>query len=940
MEAVAPLKETLTDVLKSMGKGSRGAAPTTTVLLVDGFSGLRAFIRDILPQGTRFLVEGQQAPDGEVIDALVVESGVSEARVAQAYRWLRPGGTMSRLSFKSDGKGGGEAKAERHSVKGLVEGHLSPPPPSTPPHDLSERALDRLARTIESAVFDQTARESNADRDTSDARGRMRYQIVEAIERAQAEQRLYFVEGPVNAAGATWAEMQEVAALEDAVVVAAWTAPTDQVVSGHEVYAGERVVLASQMNGTIYYVKTGTCAFRRELPMSAPLLAQLTEDDLMVGAAYVTPVPGPDADWLRVPPAHVSRRTDGTLWLNLGDRSASPVIDAEASRIFEVYFPRARQRSGPATGWKKIEPGEVSFTVETPGISAEELTSLFPSGTKVLESWVAQAPSNCRGYVVDPGMAVLVAKLPNGQERVVLRNGERTVVVDPIDIARGGAAAVASVVEPDLLEVIGIALVGLHTAVDVHDADDQVLSNVEAGLQALGYDPDELRKAAVRQPSATDGDDLPRAGGPVHISRVISSTFGGPTSIALSLVETERTACVAEIDKEAAIAANNPGGALAVKHLGWAKKHILERGAGATAPTTTDDPKPRVAVLLAEPWGDKRAYIAGLFSEGMSFLAPGEREKNPGRSRFDVLLVEMGCSRARLAAVRPRLVAGGFELHVRFSPVGGVAVAGEPRASRNNLRLSTAHLVDLGDEVERRAVGHTEIEDEHLRVAAKLIALVTDNQAGDSAPHAPELKRLSVTLARSPDRTPRVLVLLSKPVDGERHAIVGMFTPGTTFLESSVSIINTVREGNGPYDVLVVETGTSHQRVIDARQLLLPLGFEAHVVFTTTGATLCARANKQHLSKAPRPRVAVMLKAERTPGVNVTVASYDDLWDAKVYNYGRSVEDLHDVALVEQEVPIGAVGRSCIVEKSRTQFATIDFCVFISRGSGGGLRLS
>lgn len=49
----------------------------------------------------------------------------------------------------------------------------------------------------------------------------------------------------------------------------------------------------------------------------------------------------------------------------------------------------------------------------------------------------------------------------------------------------------------DALSLLGMALVGLRTAVDVHGADDQVLSNVEAGLRELGIDPERLRVDAL-----------------------------------------------------------------------------------------------------------------------------------------------------------------------------------------------------------------------------------------------------------------------------------------------------------------------------------------------------------------------------------------------------------------------------------------------------------
>jgi hypothetical protein len=50
----------------------------------------------------------------------------------------------------------------------------------------------------------------------------------------------------------------------------------------------------------------------------------------------------------------------------------------------------------------------------------------------------------------------------------------------------------------NLTAVLGMALVGLRTAVNVHDADDQVLCNVEAGLREMGMDPDKMAADAVR----------------------------------------------------------------------------------------------------------------------------------------------------------------------------------------------------------------------------------------------------------------------------------------------------------------------------------------------------------------------------------------------------------------------------------------------------------
>ena len=51
--------------------------------------------------------------------------------------------------------------------------------------------------------------------------------------------------------------------------------------------------------------------------------------------------------------------------------------------------------------------------------------------------------------------------------------------------------------EKELLDILGIALVGLRTAVS-RGADDQVLCNVEAGLTAMGLDPDDMHAAALR----------------------------------------------------------------------------------------------------------------------------------------------------------------------------------------------------------------------------------------------------------------------------------------------------------------------------------------------------------------------------------------------------------------------------------------------------------
>ncbi len=52
--------------------------------------------------------------------------------------------------------------------------------------------------------------------------------------------------------------------------------------------------------------------------------------------------------------------------------------------------------------------------------------------------------------------------------------------------------------EKELLDILGIALVGLRTAVNRLDADDQVLLNVEAGLTAMGLNPDDMHAAALR----------------------------------------------------------------------------------------------------------------------------------------------------------------------------------------------------------------------------------------------------------------------------------------------------------------------------------------------------------------------------------------------------------------------------------------------------------
>jgi hypothetical protein len=52
--------------------------------------------------------------------------------------------------------------------------------------------------------------------------------------------------------------------------------------------------------------------------------------------------------------------------------------------------------------------------------------------------------------------------------------------------------------EKELLDILGIALVGLRTAVNRHDADDQVLLNVEAGLTAMVLNPDDMHAAALR----------------------------------------------------------------------------------------------------------------------------------------------------------------------------------------------------------------------------------------------------------------------------------------------------------------------------------------------------------------------------------------------------------------------------------------------------------
>lgn len=51
--------------------------------------------------------------------------------------------------------------------------------------------------------------------------------------------------------------------------------------------------------------------------------------------------------------------------------------------------------------------------------------------------------------------------------------------------------------ESALMSLLGMALVGLRTAVEKHDADDQVLLNVEAGLREMGFDPDRLHREAI-----------------------------------------------------------------------------------------------------------------------------------------------------------------------------------------------------------------------------------------------------------------------------------------------------------------------------------------------------------------------------------------------------------------------------------------------------------
>ncbi len=51
--------------------------------------------------------------------------------------------------------------------------------------------------------------------------------------------------------------------------------------------------------------------------------------------------------------------------------------------------------------------------------------------------------------------------------------------------------------EKELLDILGIALVGLRSAVS-RGADDQALCNVEAGLKAMGFNPDDMHAAALR----------------------------------------------------------------------------------------------------------------------------------------------------------------------------------------------------------------------------------------------------------------------------------------------------------------------------------------------------------------------------------------------------------------------------------------------------------
>lgn len=54
----------------------------------------------------------------------------------------------------------------------------------------------------------------------------------------------------------------------------------------------------------------------------------------------------------------------------------------------------------------------------------------------------------------------------------------------------------------ELRSILGIALVGLRTAVEKYSADDQVLVNVQAGLRELGLNPDRMHDDALRPESA------------------------------------------------------------------------------------------------------------------------------------------------------------------------------------------------------------------------------------------------------------------------------------------------------------------------------------------------------------------------------------------------------------------------------------------------------
>lgn len=120
--------------------------------------------------------------------------------------------------------------------------------------------------------------------------------------------------------------------------------------------------------------------------------------------------------------------------------------------------------------------------------------------------------------------------------------------------------------------------------------------------------------------------------------------------------------------------------------------HVFESPAPTSGPTIGRDPS--VAVVLAEPIGDRRAFLIGMFHLGTHFIEPGHRgmRKMEGH-RFDVVLMERGADADLTREALRRLRKGGFACEVFFDREKGVGVA--PRSATVALAQADRALREL-----------------------------------------------------------------------------------------------------------------------------------------------------------------------------------------------------------------------------------------------------